>query len=77
MNIEFRKLAMIGIGQAVGKTIMLHTSKDPDGITPNCLSCEHFNEPKEICRAANDQRPPARIIALGCNLYRDKDDIPF
>ena len=39
-----------------------------------CLTCEHFDEAREICRVA-DARPPARVIASGCPSYTE--EIPF
>jgi hypothetical protein len=36
----------------------------------SCLTCEHFDEATELCllNGAN-QRPPARVIAMGCSAY--------
>lgn len=31
----------------------------------SCISCQHFDEPKELCGLAS-ARPPARTIAMGC-----------
>lgn len=77
-NISFRALTLIGVGHELEKVLRRYAGKDgQDGLTPSCISCEHFRESTEECNAANGQRPPARIIAFGCNLYRDKDDIPF
>lgn len=42
--------------------------------TRSCLTCCHFSESDEICLLAK-QRPPARVIAYGCEQY--EDDIPF
>lgn len=42
----------------------------------NCVTCAHFNEETEICRAYT-ARPPARVIAYGCRTYKDQLDIPF
>ena len=42
----------------------------------NCLNCELFKEKEEICIPAK-QRPPARVIAYGCESHIDKDEIPF
>lgn len=41
-----------------------------------CLRCDNFDEPKEICKLYN-QRPPAKIIAFGCEQFDDKEWIPF
>lgn len=40
----------------------------------SCLTCEHFNEPTERCQLVH-QRPPARVIAMGCPSYLEL--IPF
>lgn len=42
----------------------------------SCMNCEYFIEKTEICKLAN-QRPPARIIAYGCEEWTDYDEIPF
>lgn len=43
-------------------------------IKDSCVSCEHFDEPAELCKLAGI-RPPARVIATGCKKYMEK--IPF
>lgn len=49
----------------------------PDRIVRSCLSCLAFKEDKgEICDKWKT-RPPARIIARGCDSYSDETDIPF
>lgn len=50
-----------------------------DECTRCCPNCEHWvngpeTAPIEVCALA-DARPPARIIAFGCEKYLDK--IPF
>lgn len=40
-----------------------------------CVHCRHFDEATETCMMAN-ARPPARIIAFGCEVF-DPDGIPF
>lgn len=40
-----------------------------------CIHCVHFDEASEMCALAQ-QRPPARVIALGCDAFIE-DDIPF
>lgn len=46
-----------------------------DRLKRTCLNCSHFDEPSEACRKYDNQRPPARIIALGCDGH--EDEIPF
>lgn len=42
----------------------------------NCLNCIHFNEDDEICKWYK-QKPPARVIAYGCESHDDIEEIPF
>jgi len=41
-----------------------------------CPNCEHFDRKAEVCNYNNRQRPPANIIAFGCNWFKI-DDVPF
>lgn len=41
----------------------------------SCLNCFAFNEEKETCGIAGHVRPPARVIAQGCEQW--DEDIPF
>lgn len=41
----------------------------------SCMSCEFFTERTEGCELAQGARPPARIIAYGCERW--VEDIPF
>lgn len=75
-NTSFRALAFIGLAQDIKKVIDKHLIKEKSGCQPSCLSCTKFDERTELCEPYQ-QRPPARIIAFGCNLYVDNDDIPF
>lgn len=52
------------------------TSMERESFYQCCINCEHFKEKTEICLLAN-QRPPARIIAYGCENWMDLDTIPF
>lgn len=36
-----------------------------------CITCEHFDEPREICNLAA-KRPPAKVIAYGCNAWKER-----
>ena len=42
--------------------------------TMSCITCDHFDLPNECCKL-NSQRPPAKIIAFGCECFQD--EIPF
>jgi len=50
-----------------------HIREQFDLLRKTCLTCHLFNEANEICTKFN-QRPPARVIANGCQHW---DDIPF
>lgn len=76
-NTKFRALPFIGVGRDLERILIQHVSKEADGVMPSCISCEFFKESTEECNAANGARPPARTIAFGCNMYKDKNDIPF
>lgn len=41
-----------------------------------CLHCDNFDEPTEQCKLFK-AKPPARVIAFGCDKFDDKDFIPF
>jgi hypothetical protein len=43
-----------------------------------CLTCENFDEASEGCKINNGARPPARVIAYGCDAFENTaDEIPF
>lgn len=49
----------------------------PEKIIKSCLTCDHFNEPEEVCKKYK-MKPPARVIAFGCESYFSSDEeIPF
>ena len=35
-----------------------------EGIIINCVNCDNFDKPQEICKLAS-QRPPASVIVTG------------
>lgn len=45
------------------------------GVYKSCINCYAFNESKETCSVAGNIRPPARVIATGCESW--DEDIPF
>lgn len=46
-----------------------------EGSIRSCCNCEQFNRQTELCLIAGDQRPPALVIALGCDSW--EQEIPF
>lgn len=77
MNIKFRALAFVAVGRKIETVLTQHAQPFAEnGITPSCLSCSKFDENSETCLLVGE-RPPARIIAFGCERYEDSDDIPF
>lgn len=42
--------------------------------TKTCITCDNFYLPEERCNL-NGMRPPAKIIAFGCECYQN--EIPF
>ena len=43
--------------------------------TRTCVNCEHFSGDEECKLASPPVRPPAKIIAFGCDGY--KEGVPF
>lgn len=69
LNLEFQR----AIGEALQSVAPIPRS---------CLNCEHFLEESapgvalEVCGLTNGLRPPARVIANGCDKWKH-DDCPF
>ncbi len=42
----------------------------------SCLTCHNFHEASETCVKFR-AKPPARVIANGCDGYNDSHDVPF
>lgn len=67
-------------GVTVQDLVQLGQRMRSTGLLVTCLTCEHFeefdvmNNPSELCKVYK-VRPPARVIALGCESWRDV--IPF
>lgn len=40
----------------------------------SCVTCENFDPKNEVCKMVN-QRPPAHVVAFGCEQY--EQEIPF
>jgi len=74
MNTKPEDDRVLAVSQIV--TALTKSMKDElDRSTRTCLNCSHFDESNEACRKYDNQRPPARIIALGCDGH--EDEIPF
>jgi Fe-S-cluster containining protein len=67
---QTRTEALNEIGKIISDTII----KVLDNNLRSCLNCINFDEANELCNIYK-QRPPARIIAKGCEQWFD--DIPF
>jgi hypothetical protein len=43
-----------------------------------CVTCEHFDKDNETCKLTEGLRPPATVIAHGCDRFiHEHDNIPF
>lgn len=58
-----------GIVNELSSIIETHLEKN----IKTCINCVNFNEPSESCTLYK-AKPPARVIALGCEKW---EDIPF
>ena len=47
-----------------------------NGWFSTCLNCHYWQAEKELCGKFN-ARPPAKIIAFGCEKFSDEHWIPF
>lgn len=47
-----------------------------DGAFRSCINCVWWIDKTEQCQKAK-ARPPAKVIALGCELWEDTKSIPF
>ncbi len=45
------------------------------GVIRSCVNCLNFTAATEGCDLASGARPPAKVIALGCDAW--ENDIPF
>lgn len=59
---------------AMAKSLTDAMRNELDRATKTCLNCERFTEAAELCGKWN-ARPPARVIATGCEDH--VDEIPF
>jgi hypothetical protein len=69
----FRNMVRQGIGL---KPTALFSEQEELGLQASCINCLFFTEQTEICKRYN-ARPPARIIAMSCKDWDDKNDVPF
>jgi len=70
MNSEQRGEIFNNIARHLGEVV----KTELEACTRSCLTCDRFDEPNEICNKYGG-RPPARVIAFGCDGYEDK--VPF
>lgn len=74
MSIKLRKHAIKELSE--GLIVAASDTAQRTDFYQSCLSCLRFDEKTEKCEL-NDQRPPAIIIANGCECYEDSGEVPF
>lgn len=71
---ELEKQELVKRIEAVGEVLTNATTRLVEQALKTCVVCDHWNQSKETC-ALNGLRPPARIIAFGCECF--ENEIPF
>jgi len=71
-----RPEAKLELSSAAANAVMRVLEMTGNYAYQTCIKCDHFDEPNEICKLYK-MRPPAKIIAFGCEKYEDDDWIPF
>lgn len=77
MDINFNRLRdIVTFPSAVNELLMrvLMDNADRGDYFKTCITCTNWRHETELC-GLYKQRPPARIIASGCESYND--EIPF
>lgn len=62
--------------------IQVHTKYSIEGEIKRglrtCVTCDKFDKGAETCKLTENMRPPAKVIAYGCDRFvHEHDDIPF
>lgn len=60
--------------EAASREIDANVTRLLQAAVKTCIVCDHFNKGKETC-LLNNLRPPAEIIAFGCECF--ENEIPF
>lgn len=74
MNSEPPREKLLERLEAVSEQLVKSIASVVECTVKTCITCENFDEDKEQC-GLNGLRPPARIIAFGCECWEDR--IPF
>ncbi len=56
------------MAHTIAKYLGRKITMDMLGLSKSCVLCKNFNKDAETC-GLNGKRPPANIIAFGCELY--------
>ena len=57
------------LAHEMSKYVCRKISFDLAALSHTCVLCKNFDAAREVCEL-NNMRPPARIIAFGCELFK-------
>jgi hypothetical protein len=61
--------------KALAEDVSTRVAYELERLTRTCVNCINFLEKSEECMIAGYKRPPARVIAFGCEKF--EEEIPF
>lgn len=74
LNSEFQLRDFVeAVAKVTTAAVLVADRKSP---RRTCVECIHFDKVHEGCSKAGGNRPPAKVIAYGCELFKS-DDIPY
>lgn len=73
---RFTEEQLNGMALEVAKRIAPSIANHFRNATKCCPNCEHFAADPIVKCKLNDKRPPATVIAFGCEMFLD-NEVPF